>query len=363
LLFSLLSVGAKNAGRVPEKGVYLHILWLKLDPTVFFLYVGQSIEVPVRLRRHRDPDYRSQNPSLHYFVWDRGIDHENFEVDEDFVFLAEVDSDDPNLLNLLEMWCSLMLQTLTKNTLLKYLPENGVAPYAGKHLNIALPLHQRPNKIQVEPQDPSIFHSLDPLVQRYYASLRRRFYELKFSPNPSVRAYYESVIRQRVVSRVKRYAPKVNELCNGLEVEVRVSPDKRWNTFIQLFCLSYFVFFIPITWGHLEEKAPVQVRPELITEEEFKANGRIPNVYCLKATKLDPASRLALFVEGTFVDGAPFAGWLRSRGDHSVFKMNSFVDMLEGATMLEVSKRTRRWWSLKHNDQNGRIKKVNGYNK
>lgn len=74
----------------------------------------------------------------------------------------------------------------------------------------------------------------------------------------------------------------------------------------------------------------MQVRPELITEEEFKANGRIPNVYCLKATKLDPASRLALFVEGTFADGAPFAGWLRSRGDHSVFKMNSFVDMLEG---------------------------------
>lgn len=118
-----------------------------------------------------------------------------------------------------------------------------------------------------------------------------------------------------------------------------------------------------MTWGHLEEKAPVQVRPELITEEEFKANGRIPNVYCLKATKLDPASRFALFVEGTFADGAPFAGWLRSRGDHSVFKMNSFVDMLEGATMLEVSKRTRRWWSLKHNDQNDRIKKVNGYNK
>ncbi|OCK82142.1 hypothetical protein K432DRAFT_391506 [Lepidopterella palustris CBS 459.81] len=62
---------------------------------------------------------------------DRGIDHENFKVDEVFVFLAEVDSDDPNLLNLLEMWCSLMLQTLTKNALLKYLPENGVAPYAG----------------------------------------------------------------------------------------------------------------------------------------------------------------------------------------------------------------------------------------
>ncbi len=284
-------------------------------------------------------------------------------VDEAFVFLAEVDSDDPNLLNLLEMWCSLMLQTLTKNALLKYQPENGVAPYAGKHLNVALPLHQRPNKILAEPQDPSIFHSLDPLVHLYYASLRRRFYELKFSPNPSARAYYDSVIRQRVISRVKRYTPNVQELCNGLEVEVSISQDKRWNSFIQLFCLSYFRFIIPKAWGHLEEKAPIQVRPELITEEELKANGRIPNVYCLRATNQDPASRLALFIEGTFADGVSFAGWLRSRGEDSVLQMNSFVDMLEGATMLEVSKRSRRWWSLKHNDHNGRIKKVNGYNR
>jgi len=65
-------------------------------------------------------------------------------------------------------------------------------------------------------------------------------------------------------------------------------------------------------------------------------------MYYLKATKEDPASRLALFVEGTFVDRVPFTSWLRSRGDYSVFKINSFVDILEGATMLDVSKRTRR---------------------
>jgi hypothetical protein len=170
-------------------------------------------------------------------------------------------------------------------------------------------------------------------------------------------------MRQRVVSRVKRYIPKVNELCYSLKVEARISPDKCWNSFIQSFCLSYFRFIIPTTWGHLEDKALVQVRPELITKAEFKASGRMPHVYYLEATKEDPASRLALFVEGTFADGATFAGWLRSRGDYAVLKMNSFVDMLEGATMLDVSKRTRRWWSLKYNNENGRIEKVNGYNK
>ena len=123
LIFSLISVGAKNAGRVPEKGAYLHILWLKLDPTVFFLYVRQSIEVSIRLRRHRDHNYRSQYPNLQYFVWDRGFDHEDFKVNKDFVFLTGLNSDDPNLLNLFEMPFSLVLQTAARNALLIYLPE------------------------------------------------------------------------------------------------------------------------------------------------------------------------------------------------------------------------------------------------
>jgi len=65
-----------------------------------------------RLRCHRDPNYRRKNPSLHYYVWDLGFTDKEYEIEEQFVFLSifpkEVDS---LLLNLLEMWCCLILQT------------------------------------------------------------------------------------------------------------------------------------------------------------------------------------------------------------------------------------------------------------
>ena len=72
-----------------------------------------------------------------------------YKVEEEFVFLSATDRVDPLLLNILEMWCCLMLQTLTKNALAKYLPANMVAPYAGTHLNIAIPLHQAPYSVMV----------------------------------------------------------------------------------------------------------------------------------------------------------------------------------------------------------------------
>jgi hypothetical protein len=251
-----------------------------------------------------------------------------------------------------------MLQTLSKNALLKYLPKNGVAQHAGTHLNIALPLHQRPNKVRVDFQDPSIFHSNDPLVQQYYTSLRRRFHELKFSPNPSLREYYANVLRQRVIQRVNNNTKKILNLCNGVEVNTRVRRDLRFrSTFIQTFILSYFKFTIPRTWGKLEHDEPIQVRPELISKEEFMLQGKHPNVHCLKATNKDPASRLAIFVEGTFADGAPFAGWIRSNGENQVYKMNTLVDLLEGGTMLQSSDLPRRWISLKYQNKQGKIQK------
>lgn len=59
----------------------------------------------------------------------------------------------------------MILQTLTENTLLKYLPPILVAPYAGQHLNIAIPLLQPPYKVSMNSEDLSIFHSNDPKVQ------------------------------------------------------------------------------------------------------------------------------------------------------------------------------------------------------
>jgi hypothetical protein len=83
--------------------------------------------------------------------------------------------------------------------------------------------------------------------------------------------------------------------------------------------------------------------------------GKHPNVYCLKATNKDPASRLAIFIKGAFADGALFAGWIQSNGENQVYKMNTFVDLLERGTMLQSSDLPRRWISLEYPNQQGKI--------
>ena len=336
----------------------MHILWLKSDPSTCFLYVGQSIEIPKRLSNHRDPLYRAKYPSLHYFVWDRGNEDKIYEVEEEFVFLCETtETADPLLLNLLEMWCCLMLQTLTRNALAKYLPEEMVAPYAGTHLNIALPLHQAPFKVMVDTQDPSMYHTSDPMVARYYASLRRRFYELKFSQNMVLRSYYAKVIQQRVISRVQTNQKNLAQALDGVEIFAKVNSESGH----QLIHLGYIGFNISRKWVHLEHDAPVQVRLELTAKDEFRQKGKHANVYCVKATKDDPASRLAVFVEGTSENGAPFAGWLQTDAERRVFKINTLVDMLEGGSMTKSRHLPRRWVSLKFRNEHGEVAQKDFY--
>lgn len=339
------------------QGIYLHILWLKTNPEIYYLYVGQSIEIQTRINNHRDPLYRLRNPSFHYFIWDRGVEDKSFEVDEKFVFLSACDENDPKLLNLLEMWCCLMLQVLTKNTLTRYLPSSVVAPCAGRHLNIAIPLLQPPYKIAINSEDLSIYQSDDPLVQQHYASLRRRFYELKFAPSLLHQKYYQDVLRQRIITRVQNNTKNVPELLDGVGTNVAIRRDSRWkNTILQTFTLSYFLFHIPRAWGTIEDGAPIQVRPLLLSKNNLTSEGQAPYIYCTKATEEDPASRLAIFVEGTLADGQPFGGWLRSGGQNNVYKMNTFVDLLEGGTMMQSKECPRRWICLKHQNAQWTVK-------
>lgn len=200
----------------PQAGIYVHILWLKLDPADFFLYVGQSSNARQRLDNHRDRKYRTRHPSLHYYVWD------NLDVNEEFVILAQMEAEDLLLLNLLEMWASLMLQTLNKNALAKYLPSDMLAPYTGRHLNVALPLLQATPSQAPELHDPWDYHTSDLVVREYFNSIRKRFYELKFSPNPSHRGYYKSVMRSAVITKYKANIKNLAQVLGGIERRVYI---------------------------------------------------------------------------------------------------------------------------------------------
>jgi hypothetical protein len=122
-------------------------------PWSYHFYISQGENLKARLREHESPFYRSRNPSLHYRVWD------SFPVNEStFVILSQCTEMDPIALNLLEVWGASIFQTLSKNDLVKHLPDDTVLLLqAGSHLNIAHPLWQRISK---KKQD--IYGSADP---------------------------------------------------------------------------------------------------------------------------------------------------------------------------------------------------------
>lgn len=251
-----------------QAGIYLHILWCKHNPENYWLYIGQSVHLEQRLEYHRNKTHRIKHSSLHYFIWDQGDNINNFEIEENFVFLSIVGKEvDALLLNLLEMWCALTLQTLTLNALREYLPEGAVAPYAGKHLNVALPIHQshQANAVK-DPHQGDMYHSQDPFVQRYYASLRRRFYDLKFSPNAFTREYYYNSFQTRAYSN--RNNARLAEIQIGKEAYAYGSCQNNEHHMYSTFCINQFKFSLNRRIVHLQQRiTPIQVRC-IITEDK-----------------------------------------------------------------------------------------------
>ncbi|KAK6527851.1 hypothetical protein TWF694_004822 [Orbilia ellipsospora] len=169
------------------------------------------------------------------------IQSEDLAIEEMFVFLAIAPTEmNPLLLNLMEMWCCLMPQTLTKNTLEVYLPEGAVSSNAGGHLNIALPLHQstQSNGAQ-EKLFGSIYHTHDPVTQAYYSALRQNFHQLKHSPNLIRRELYGLKVAAAHSTRAESCRQKsAQKTLTGRNVKVQRC---EWR---QMFSISHWVFSI-----------------------------------------------------------------------------------------------------------------------
>ncbi|RDL38571.1 Uncharacterized protein BP5553_02911 [Venustampulla echinocandica] len=185
--------------------IYLHIIWHPDDDNEeFFLYVGQSIDLKTRLKDHMNPLNRNKHPSLHYHAWDARPG--NLSA---FVVLAYLDDirannssigtkDDLLKMNIIELWGTLIFQTLPKRELEKYL--NPTTIIGRQHLNVFNPLWQGvsnlddvfPNLSRKE-RFTTLLHGADDITRSYYYSLRDEFFKLKNSPNPTLRAYYNAV--------------------------------------------------------------------------------------------------------------------------------------------------------------------------
>lgn len=79
-----------------------HLITRK-NPSLFWLYVGQSAKLCDRIKSHNNLHHRQQNPSLHCYVWQATLDMEST-----FVTLALHEpptcQTEQFLLNLQEMW-------------------------------------------------------------------------------------------------------------------------------------------------------------------------------------------------------------------------------------------------------------------
>lgn len=290
-----------------------------------------------RHRDHCDPEYRRNHTSLHYFVWDLHRGDERRQMQDAWIYLCNIDEDvdvDPRLLNLLEMWCALVLQTLTRNALERYLPKGKLAPYAGRHLNVALPLHQNTRGVKVNDVfHGDLYHSKDPEVQKYYQSLRRRFYDLKESPNQVERDYYARTVH---ASHQKRNATLRNKaaewILNGKVVRVRI------NHSTQIFALSHFQFNIQRSLirlkgtktkdSQMKGSESTEIRVQVFLEE---GHGVVhPHYYAQSALHDEPARRLGVLIKGRDEYGNAFHHWLQTPGKQAIWKINTFVDFLEG---------------------------------
>ena len=230
-----MSIGGDR--KISGLAVYLHIIWKRDDFEHFFLYIGQSTELAHRLAQNDSPQYRSKYPSLHYHVM------ELEDMVSDYVILADnipVGEYQSKILNILEMFADLIFQTLDPKDLKKYLSEEvGLClPFRG--LNIALPLWQSfPDRKPV-----GVWHGVESSlllpssdsndcefsvvsqqlihIKGYHKSLRERFYNLSFSPDPSHRArYYEVMRRQNSSASASRRVKTRRKVLLGARREVK----------------------------------------------------------------------------------------------------------------------------------------------
>ncbi len=204
----------------------MHLLWRVEDPTDCRFYVGQSLEIANRICHHEDINYRKRHPSFHYYWWDLNKEDPSKRIESRYIFpcaFTETTQLDPLILNMLEMWVSLILQSLSKSVFEDYLPSNTLALSAERHLNLMNPLYQSsqtPERAEAL-LSINVYRTKDPSRHEYYQQMRRCFHNMKDSPDPEYRRYYEETTKRAAVKRSETVNQITRQEClNGKFVQV-----------------------------------------------------------------------------------------------------------------------------------------------
>jgi hypothetical protein len=311
-------------------------------PNCFWLYVGQALELCVRINIHNNPYRRKRQSSLHYTIWDS-----KEEMESVFVTLAThetVTGDEGQLLlNLQEMWMSLIFQTLRGVHLEEFLPEGTEKLWAGSHLNVALPLWQGFTAIpsrdamggRVAFQE--YLFDANPLVRQWAENLRDAFNDIRNSPDPELRQYYKGLRQTRQQHAQETWEKKKSDefkaYLSGQKATVNESHDGELSTV----SIGSYQFTISRKLG-----LKVNDGDEVFIQFELTESSH-PHAYARKARVDDPASRFAVSIRGHNTNG-DFFGWLTTSGEFNVKKINTLVDVLEGYSREECLTFKRRWY-------------------
>lgn len=125
----------------------MHVIYDPAVANLYWLYVGAAIDMKARIKQHYKFRRTPSRTCLHYHIWNT-----TGHVLEDFFILLggfkELNLDEASLhplLNLLEHWNCLNLQTLPSSILSKYLPYDISICDPNIHLNRASALRQKYN--------------------------------------------------------------------------------------------------------------------------------------------------------------------------------------------------------------------------
>ena len=333
----------------------MHLLWRVEDPTDCRLYVGQSLEIASRVHRHEDINYRKRHPSLHYHWWDLNKEDPSKRIESRFIFpcaFTETTQPGPLILNMLEMWVSLILQSLSKSVLEEYLPSNTLTLSAGRHLNVMIPLYQ-------STQTPEHFEALlginvyrtkDPSRHKYYQQMRRCFHDMKDSPDPEYRRYYEETTKRAAAKRSETVNQIARQEClRGKFVQVLNQLYQRESDGGDLNSGHVMIWdmhiHIPARLMPIENNTLIWIKCYLVEPSQ-----RHPYCYTPKSRDSDPSKRLGIWIKGINAVGKEFASWVYCQGEMQVKFANTIVDLLEGQSYRTIVGFPRRFISPRFRD-------------
>lgn len=249
---------------------------------------------------------------------------------------------DPLVLNCMEMWSALTLQTLTKTTLLQYLPVKILSPHAGRNLNVASPLSQAVQSDRPEHIEADLYKSDDPAVRAFYKERARQFQELRHSDDLLLRNYWWDAQKRRTATRIRNGCDDTQKnALKGMDVTVTISERCR----IQTFHVGFMSFNIPRWFVHVDNSSRVHVQCVIADEPD-------DDRYAVMSSNSEDAARLLIRVCGTNTLGEPFDGTIHTGGEKYVCKANSLFDVLVGRTPEESKALPNR--CLRRSRGNGR---------